>query len=70
MIHEAGSICLKPLLMVSLTTSLALVPVLFIPGLGNELQKPLVWVIIGGLDHRDFFHHLVYPAGLLVLDKV
>lgn len=55
MIHEAGSICLKPLLMVSLTTSLALVPVLFIPGLGNELQKPLVWVIIGGLTIGTFF---------------
>ncbi|HNR07579.1 MAG TPA: efflux RND transporter permease subunit [Saprospiraceae bacterium] len=55
MIHEAGGICLKPLLMVSLTTSLALVPVLFIPGLGNELQKPLVWVIIGGLTIGTFF---------------
>lgn len=55
MIHEAGSICLKPLLMVSLTTSLALVPVLFIPGLGNNLQKPMVWVIIGGLTIGTFF---------------
>jgi multidrug efflux pump subunit AcrB len=55
MIHEAGSICLKPLLMVSLTTTLALVPILFIPGIGNELQKPMVWVIIGGLSIGTFF---------------
>jgi multidrug efflux pump subunit AcrB len=55
MIHEAGSICLKPLLMVSLTTSLALVPILFIPGIGNELQKPMVWVIVGGLSIGTFF---------------
>lgn len=55
MIHEAGDICLKPLLMVSLTTSIALVPVLFINGIGNDLQKPLAIVIIGGLTIGTFF---------------
>lgn len=55
MIHEAGDICLKPLLMVSLTTSIALVPVLLIPGIGNDLQKPLALVIMGGLTIGTFF---------------
>ncbi|MBN8877786.1 MAG: efflux RND transporter permease subunit [Sphingobacteriales bacterium] len=55
MIHQAGDICLKPMLMVSLTTSIALVPVLFINGLGNDLQKPLAIVIIGGLTIGTFF---------------
>jgi multidrug efflux pump subunit AcrB len=55
MIHEAGDICLKPLLMVSLTTSIALVPVLLIPGIGNDLQKPLALVVIGGLTIGTFF---------------
>lgn len=55
MIHEAGDICLKPLLMVSLTTSIALVPVLFVDGMGNDLQKPLAIVIIGGLTIGTFF---------------
>lgn len=54
-LKEAGELCLKPLLMVSLTTSLALLPVLFTGGLGNELQKPLVYVIIGGLTIGTFF---------------
>lgn len=54
-LHESGDICLKPLLMVSLTTSLALVPILFISGIGNDLQKPLAWVIIGGLTIGTFF---------------
>jgi multidrug efflux pump subunit AcrB len=54
-IHEAGEICLKPLLMVSLTTSLALLPVFFSGGIGNELQRPLVYVIIGGLTFGTFF---------------
>jgi Cu/Ag efflux pump CusA len=55
MIHEAGDICLKPLLMVSLTTSIALVPVLLISGIGNDLQKPLALVVIGGLTIGTFF---------------
>ncbi|WP_160712287.1 efflux RND transporter permease subunit [Chitinophaga solisilvae] len=54
-IHEAGEICLKPLLMTSLTTSLALMPVLFTGGIGNDLQKPLVYVIAGGLTIGSFF---------------
>lgn len=55
MIHEAGDICLKPLLMVSLTTSTAMIPVLFISGIGNDLQRPLALVIIGGLTIGTFF---------------
>jgi multidrug efflux pump subunit AcrB len=55
MIHEAGDICLKPMLMVSLTTSIAMVPVMFIGGIGNELQRPLAAVIIGGLTIGTFF---------------
>jgi multidrug efflux pump subunit AcrB len=61
MIHEAGDICLKPLLMVSLTTSIALVPVLFINGIGNDLQKPLAYVIIGGLTLGTFFTSWFIP---------
>lgn len=55
MIHEAGEICLRPLLMVSLTTSVALVPMLFLGGIGNDLQRPLALVIIGGLTIGTFF---------------
>jgi multidrug efflux pump subunit AcrB len=61
MIHEAGDICLKPMLMVSLTTSIAMVPVLFISGLGNDLQKPLACVIIGGLTIGTFFTSWFIP---------
>lgn len=54
-LHDAGEICLKPLLMVSLTTSLALIPVLFSGGIGNDLQRPFVYVIIGGISLGTFF---------------
>lgn len=45
----AGKRRLKPILMTSLTTILALVPLLFSRGLGAELQKPLAIALIGGM---------------------
>jgi multidrug efflux pump subunit AcrB len=40
---------LKPILMTSLTTILALIPFLFIEGMGSDLQKPLALAVIGGM---------------------
>lgn len=48
-VHEAGMVRLKPILMTSITTLLALCPVLVLGGLGAELQKPLVLSVMGGL---------------------
>jgi len=48
-IHGAGIRRLRPILMTSLTTMLALAPVLLSAGLGAELQRPLAWAVIGGL---------------------
>ena len=48
-LHVAGRIKLKPILMTSITTILALVPFLFGSDLGSELQKPLALVVIGGM---------------------
>ena len=48
-IFRSGHIRLKPILMTSLTTILALVPVLFSSGLGADLQTPLILSVIGGL---------------------
>lgn len=39
----------KPIIMTSLTTILALLPFLFITGLGGDLQKPLALAVIGGM---------------------
>lgn len=73
MIHEAGEICLKPLLMVSLTTSMAMVPVLLVSGIGNDLQKPMAIVIIGGLTIGTFFTTWFIPLAywylILLLKK-
>ena len=69
-IHEAGDICLKPLLMVSLTTSVALVPVFFVGGIGNDLQRPLALVIIGGLTIGTFFTTWFIPLSYWYLIKI
>ncbi len=65
-IKQGGKLRLKPILMTSLTTILALTPFLFINGLGAELQKPLALTVIGGMLIGTFislyFIPLVYNA--------
>lgn len=46
-IHEAGRRRLRPIIMTSLTTVLAMVPLLFSFDMGSELQKPLAIAMIG-----------------------
>ncbi|RZS94573.1 efflux RND transporter permease subunit [Cecembia calidifontis] len=53
-LFEAGEIRLKPILMTSVTTILALLPVVFSSGLGADLQRPLVFSVIGGLTIGTF----------------
>jgi len=48
-IKLAGHRRLKPIIMTSLTTILALIPFLFSSDLGSELQKPLALTVIGGM---------------------
>lgn len=60
-VESSGAICLKPMLMTTLTTCLALVPVFFTGGVGAELQKPLALVVIGGLAAGTFFTSWFIP---------
>lgn len=48
-LRESGLIRLKPILMTSATTILALLPTIFSSGLGADLQRPLVLAVLGGL---------------------
>ncbi|MDR0845294.1 MAG: efflux RND transporter permease subunit [Tannerella sp.] len=48
-IHEAGRRRLRPIIMTSLTTMLAMVPLLFSFDLGSELQKPLSIAMISAM---------------------
>ena len=68
-IHAAGDICLKPVLVTSLTTCLALLPILFMKGIGAELQKPMVWVVVGGLSIGTFLVLWFVPLSYWFLER-
>lgn len=53
-IHRAGIIRFKPIVMTSVTTILAVLPILFTAGIGSDLQRPLVVSVIGGLTIGTF----------------
>ena len=48
-IHTAGQRRLRPIIMTSLTTIMAMVPLLFASDMGSELQKPLSIAMIGSM---------------------
>lgn len=48
-IHTAGQRRLTPIIMTSLTTIFAMVPVLFTSDMGSELQRPLAIAMIGSM---------------------
>ncbi|RRO26126.1 efflux RND transporter permease subunit [Flavobacteriaceae bacterium 14752] len=68
-IQKAGVMRLKPILMTSLTTILALLPFLFISGLGADLQKPLALSVIGGLFIGTFVSLYFIPVLYRLLNR-
>jgi len=58
---------LKPIVMTSLTSVLALLPVLIFGGMGAELQRPLALTIIGGLTLGTVVSLFVVPLGYYYL---
>lgn len=65
----AGQRRLKPIIMTSMTTILALVPVLFTTGLGSELQSPLAIALIGGMMVGTFVSLYFIPLLYYYLKK-
>ncbi|MBN2635713.1 MAG: efflux RND transporter permease subunit [Prolixibacteraceae bacterium] len=68
-IFEAGRRRLKPIIMTSLTTILAMVPFLFQKGMGAELQKPLALAIIGGMTVGTMVSLFVIPLLYYLLKR-
>lgn len=48
-VREGCLIRLRPVLMTAMVASLGLVPLALSTGIGSEIQRPLAWVVIGGL---------------------
>jgi len=66
----AGQRRLKPIIMTSLTTLLALVPFLFTHGTGSDLQRPLALAIIGGMIVGTLVSLYFIPLGYYYLTKM
>lgn len=68
-IAKTGQIRLKPILMTSITTILALLPVIFSSGIGADLQRPLVYSVIGGLTIGTFTALYFVPLAYWFVSK-
>ncbi|WP_373893939.1 efflux RND transporter permease subunit [Virgibacillus sp. CBA3643] len=69
-IIEAGRSRLRPILMTTLTTVLAMVPIALALGEGAELQQPLAVTIIFGLSVSSMFTLLLIPVVYSLFDDL
>ncbi|MCF8307674.1 MAG: efflux RND transporter permease subunit [Bacteroidales bacterium] len=60
---------LKPILMTSLTTIMAMLPFLFISGMGSDLQRPLAVAVIGGMAIGTFVSLYFIPLFYYLLKR-
>ncbi|KAF2957703.1 cation transporter [Thermotoga sp. Ku-13t] len=58
---ESASLRLRPILMTSLTTILALIPTALSKAEGSELESPIAWTIVFGLSVTTLFTLFVVP---------
>jgi cobalt-zinc-cadmium resistance protein CzcA len=52
----------RPVLMTTLTTALALTPLIFTTGVGAEIQRPLAIVVVGGLLSSTALTLFIFPT--------
>jgi HAE1 family hydrophobic/amphiphilic exporter-1 len=67
---EAGGNRLRPILMTTLTTILALVPMAFFKGEGAELVQPIGKTVIGGLSVSTIFTLFLVPVIYAIFNKM
>jgi HAE1 family hydrophobic/amphiphilic exporter-1 len=67
-ILKAGPTRLRPVLMTTLTTVLAMIPMAIGFGEGGELQAPLATVVIGGLTFSTLLTLIAIPVMYLLID--
>lgn len=65
-VHRGAAQRLRPILMTSITTVFALIPLMFAAGNGSELQGPMAVAVMGGLVSSTGLTLFVIP-GLLVM---
>lgn len=67
-ILQAGQQRIRPIIMTSLTTILALFPLTLGFGSGASLRSPMAWAVIGGLITSTFLTLIVIPSVYWILD--
>ncbi|MBN2166685.1 MAG: efflux RND transporter permease subunit [Marinilabiliaceae bacterium] len=68
-IHTAGHKRLKPIIMTSATTILAMIPFLWGDDMGSRLQQPLAWTVIGGMTIGTFVSLYFVPLAYYYTQK-
>jgi multidrug efflux pump subunit AcrB len=66
---RAGRARFRPILMTSLTTIFALLPLALGIGPGAQMQQPLAIAVIGGLTTNMLFTRLLIPVGCLIVER-
>lgn len=64
---HAGSALMRPLLMMSLSAGIGLLPAAVSRGIGSEVQRPLATVVVGGMLLGSIMLLIVVPALKMVL---
>jgi len=67
-IVQAGQQRIRPILMTSLTTVLALLPLTFGFGESASLRAPMAWAVVGGLVTSTFLTLVVIPCVYAIID--
>jgi multidrug efflux pump subunit AcrB len=66
-VAQAGAIRLRPILMTTTTTVLAMLPLAIGIGEGTEMMQPLAIVVVGGLSTSALLTLLVLPSAYVTL---
>ncbi|MEX0901961.1 MAG: efflux RND transporter permease subunit [Pseudohongiellaceae bacterium] len=67
---RAAALRLRPIVMTTATTVLALIPLALGGGEGAELRSPLAWTVIGGITASTFASLTVVPCIYYLLDRL
>jgi HAE1 family hydrophobic/amphiphilic exporter-1 len=67
---KAGATRLRPILMTTLTTILALIPMAVMGGSGSEMRRPLAVSLIGGLAFGSALTLLIIPTAYYIYDAI
>jgi HAE1 family hydrophobic/amphiphilic exporter-1 len=65
---EAGRQRIRPIIMTSLTTILALLPLTFAIGEGSSLRAPMAIAVVGGLITATLMSLIVIPCVYFILE--